>query len=62
MLLTNLNNNDLSNRRKAEMISAYVNPELKKALEQWAEDENRSVSSLITHLLTLAVKERQASE
>lgn len=60
LLTTNANNDDLSNRRKAEMIAAYVSQELKSDLEQWAEEENRSVSSLITHLLTKAVKEKRS--
>ena len=62
MLLNTTNNDELSNRRKADMVSAYVSPELKAALEKWADEENRSVSSLITHLLTKAIKEKEESK
>jgi hypothetical protein len=40
-------------------VTAYLPEEIQKALEQWAEEESRSVSSLVTYLLTQAVKERQ---
>jgi len=40
-------------------ITAYLPEEIQKALEQWAEEESRSVSSLATYLLTQAVRERQ---
>ncbi|MBE9125990.1 MULTISPECIES: ribbon-helix-helix domain-containing protein [unclassified Coleofasciculus] len=40
-------------------VTAYLPEEIQKALEQWAEEESRSLSSLATYLLTQAVKERQ---
>jgi hypothetical protein len=40
-------------------VTAYLPEEIQKALEQWADEESRSVSSLVTYLLTQAVKERQ---
>uniref|UniRef100_UPI002010D27C ribbon-helix-helix domain-containing protein n=1 Tax=Argonema antarcticum TaxID=2942763 RepID=UPI002010D27C len=52
-------NDDVTTRRKAEIITAYVNPDLKAVLAEWAKQENRSVSSLITHLLANAVEDRQ---
>lgn len=47
-------------KRKLDIISAYVKPELREALQQWAEEESRSLSSLMVYLLTKAVKDRQA--
>jgi hypothetical protein len=40
-------------------VTAYLPEEVQKALEEWAEAESRSLSSLATYLLTKAVKERQ---
>jgi len=40
-------------------VTAYLPEEIQRALEQWAEEESRSLSSLATYLLTQAVKERQ---
>ncbi|AFZ18111.1 ribbon-helix-helix domain-containing protein [Allocoleopsis franciscana] len=40
-------------------VTAYLPEEVQKALEEWAEEESRSLSSLATYLLTQAVKERQ---
>ncbi|MGL5061861.1 MAG: ribbon-helix-helix domain-containing protein [Microcoleus sp.] len=40
-------------------VTAYLPEEIQKALEEWAQEESRSVSSLATYLLTKAVKERQ---
>jgi hypothetical protein len=40
-------------------ITAYLPEEIQKALEEWAEEESRSISSLATYLLTKAVRERQ---
>jgi hypothetical protein len=40
-------------------VTAYLPEEIQKALEEWAEEESRSVSSLATYLLTKSVRERQ---
>lgn len=40
-------------------VTAYLPEEIQKALEEWAEQESRSVSSLTTYLLTKSVRERQ---
>jgi hypothetical protein len=40
-------------------VTAYRPEEIQKALEEWAEEESRSVSSLTTYLLTKSVRERQ---
>jgi hypothetical protein len=41
-------------------LMAYVDPDLKRKIEQWAEDEQRSVSSLIAYVLTQAVNNRNS--
>ncbi|NJL40104.1 MAG: hypothetical protein HC840_20340 [Leptolyngbyaceae cyanobacterium RM2_2_4] len=43
-------------------VTAYLPEEIQKALEEWAAEESRSVSSLVTYLLTQAVKEHQAGK
>jgi hypothetical protein len=43
-------------------VTAYLPEEIQKALEEWAAEESRSVSSLVTYLLTQAVRERQAGK
>jgi hypothetical protein len=43
-------------------VTAYLPEEIQKALEEWAEEESRSISSLATYLLTKAVKERQVDK
>lgn len=40
-------------------VTAYLPEEIQKALEEWAEEDSRSVSSLATYLLTKSVRERQ---
>lgn len=40
-------------------VTAYLPEEVQKVLEEWAAEESRSISSLVTYLLTQAVKERQ---
>ena len=40
-------------------VAVYLNEEMQKALEQWATDENRSVSNLAATILIKAIKERQ---
>jgi hypothetical protein len=43
-------------------VTAYLPEEIQTALEAWAEEESRSLSSLATYLLTKAVKERQQQD
>ncbi|HEY9296709.1 MAG TPA: hypothetical protein VIQ31_10090 [Phormidium sp.] len=40
-------------------VTAYLPEEIQKALEEWAQEESRSVSSLTTYLLTKSARERQ---
>jgi hypothetical protein len=54
-----LDDEELGGKRKLEVVSAYLTPELKAVLEEWAEEESRSLSRHIVHLLTQAAKERQ---
>ena len=53
---------DLVGRRKLEAVSTYMTPELKAILEQWAEEESRSLSRHVLHLLTQAAKEYQQAK
>ncbi|MEG4800583.1 CopG family transcriptional regulator [Microcoleus sp. ARI1-B5] len=43
-------------------VTTYVNPEIAKALEEWAEKDERSVSWLAGKLIEKAVKEYQSQE
>lgn len=40
-------------------VAVYLNEEMQKALEQWAAEENRSVSNLAATILINAIKEHQ---
>jgi predicted transcriptional regulator len=43
-------------------VTTYVNPEIAKALEEWAEKDERSVSWLAGKLIEKGVKEYQQSQ
>lgn len=43
-------------------VTTYVNPEIAKALEEWAEKDERSVSWLAGKLIEKGVKEYQSQE
>ncbi|MFB2979266.1 hypothetical protein [Microseira sp. BLCC-F43] len=43
-------------------ITSYVLPEVAKALEEWAEKEERSVSWLVGKLIEKGVKEYQSQQ
>jgi molybdopterin-guanine dinucleotide biosynthesis protein A len=47
---------NVGGRRKADMVSVYLSPELKTELEQWAIEEERSVSWLMAKLADKAIK------
>ena len=40
-------------------VTPYLPEEIQKALEEWAEEDSRSVSSLATYLLPKSVREHQ---
>jgi hypothetical protein len=40
-------------------VAVYLNEQMQKALEQWAAEENRSVSNLAATILMNAIKEHQ---
>ncbi|WP_371723627.1 ribbon-helix-helix domain-containing protein [Dolichospermum sp. UHCC 0352] len=44
---------------KKPKVSIYLPPELKTQLEDWAEEENRSVSNLVETVLKDAISNRQ---
>lgn len=46
-------------RANIESVTAYVSPDTKNLLAQWAKEEKRSVSFLIAQLIEDAVKNRQ---
>jgi predicted transcriptional regulator len=43
-------------------VTTYVNPEIAKALEEWAEKDERSVSWLAGKLIEKGIKEYQSQE
>ncbi|MEQ9668504.1 ribbon-helix-helix domain-containing protein [Coleofasciculus sp. G2-EDA-02] len=57
-----LKHEDLGLMKLKGRVTAYLPEEIQRALEQWAEEESRSLSSLATYLLTQAVKERQQQQ
>lgn len=46
---------NVGGRRKADMVSVYLSPELKAELERWATDEERSVSWIMAKLADKAI-------
>jgi hypothetical protein len=61
-LIQSLDEGDLGGKRKLQAVTAYLTPELKQALEEWAEEESRSLSRHIVHLLNQANKEYQQTK
>lgn len=49
----------MGGKTELDRVVAYVPPEWKKELEQWAETEDRSVSWLVARLIDKALQERQ---
>jgi hypothetical protein len=45
-----------------ERVTAYVDPEVKQGLEEWAKKEQRSLSNLAAVLLTNAYREYQQQQ
>jgi hypothetical protein len=56
------NQKTLGGKRKLEAVTAYLEPDLKAVLEEWAKSESRSLSSLVVYLLSQAAKERQQDQ
>ena len=50
---------DVAHRRKSELTAVYLDPEIKKELEEWAKEEERSVSFIIKKLINKALAERK---
>ncbi|MGE5659460.1 MAG: ribbon-helix-helix domain-containing protein [Actinomycetota bacterium] len=50
---------EVPSRRKSEVVTSYLDKDVKQVLEDWAEQEQRSVSSLIAYILTKAAREFQ---
>ncbi len=45
-----------------ERVTAYIDPEVKQGLEEWAKKEQRSLSNLAAVLLTNAYREYQKQQ
>lgn len=50
---------DVGGKRKAEVISVYLSKELKEGLEQWAMEDERTVSWIVAKLVQKALEERE---
>ncbi|WP_223278425.1 ribbon-helix-helix domain-containing protein [Nostoc sp. 'Peltigera membranacea cyanobiont' 232] len=46
------------NNMGMESVTTYVQPDIKRKLEEWAQEEERSISYLVAKLITEAVNER----
>ena len=51
---------ELMSSSKGESVTTYVPPEIKRKLEAWAKDEQRSISFLVAQLIANAVNERES--
>jgi predicted transcriptional regulator len=45
---------------KGESVQTYVSPEIKRKLEEWAAEEQRSISFLVAQILIGAIATREA--
>jgi predicted transcriptional regulator len=45
---------------KGESVQTYVSPEIKRKLEEWAAEEQRSISFLVAQILIDAIATREA--
>ena len=45
-------------KTKLKLLSSYVDPDVYQDLTDWAEEEDRSLSNLVSRLLAKAVQER----
>lgn len=52
----------LGGKRKLDLLSVYVKPEIKERLERWAEREDRSISWLVARLIDQALAEGKDTE
>jgi predicted transcriptional regulator len=41
-----------------ESVTTYVSPDVKRKLEEWSQEEERSISYVVAKLITEAVNER----
>ncbi|MGB6169379.1 MAG: hypothetical protein WBF52_17480 [Geitlerinemataceae cyanobacterium] len=65
----NYNRDETSNKKNTNVppknlkrITSYVLPELAEALEEWAKEEERSVSWLASKLIEKGVREHQSQQ
>lgn len=49
----------MGGKTELDRVVAYIPPEWKKELEQWAEKEERSVSWILSKLIDKALQERR---
>lgn len=45
---------------KGESVQTYVTPEIKRKLEKWAAEEQRSISFLVAQILVEAITAKEA--
>lgn len=60
MLTTTKQHSDVTT--DLERVTAYVDPQVKEGLEEWAKKEQRSLSNLAAVLLTNAYREYQKQQ
>lgn len=47
---------------KGESVQTYLPPEIKRKLEEWAQEEQRSISFLVAQILMDAIATRNAQQ
>ena len=52
----------MGGKTELDRVVAYVPPKWKKELEEWAQQEERSVSWIVSKLIDRALQERQELE
>jgi predicted transcriptional regulator len=59
MMLSVNHDDTLMGKRQLDAVTAYLPTEIKQKLEEWAKEEDRSVSYLVARLITEAVLDRE---
>ncbi|BAY82675.1 hypothetical protein NIES267_21590 [Calothrix parasitica NIES-267] len=52
----------MGGKTNLDRVVTYIPPELKKELEEWGEEDERSVSWLVAKLIDKALKERREQQ
>ncbi|MFB2837616.1 ribbon-helix-helix domain-containing protein [Floridanema evergladense] len=61
-MIVALENSAVGGKRKLEIVATYISKKQKQALEEWAKEEERSVSYILAKLVDKALEKRAAKK